>query len=119
MLEMYCLLYVWSVGPVGPGGGIYSIIEDVVCKVYLQKTDLEPNNSGYIQFCFSVSGPCRARAILISLFLRYPILHAPMFCHLPQGFQNCFCFCSTTFPSHVGTFFRLQWEFQWENDQNK
>ena len=48
-----------SVGPVGPGGGIYSIIEDVVCKVYLQKTDLEPNNSGYMQFCFSVSGPCR------------------------------------------------------------
>ena len=47
-----------SVGPVGPGGGIYSIIEDVVCKVYLQKTDLEPNNSGYMQFCFSVSGPC-------------------------------------------------------------
>ena len=45
-----------SVGPVGPGGGIYSIIEDVVCKVYLQKTDLEPNNSGYMQFCFSVSG---------------------------------------------------------------
>ena len=49
-----------SVGPVGPGGGIYSIIEDVLCKVYLQKTDLEPNNSGYMQFCFSVSGPCRA-----------------------------------------------------------
>ena len=49
-----------SVGPVGPGGGIYSIIEDVVCKVYLQKTDLEPNNSGYMQFCVSVSGPCRA-----------------------------------------------------------
>ena len=23
-----------SVGPVGPRGGIYSIIEDVVCKVY-------------------------------------------------------------------------------------
>ena len=54
------------------------------------------------------------RVILISLFLRYPILHAPTFCHLPQGFQNCFCFCSTTFPSHVGTFFRLQWESQWE-----
>ena len=64
-------------------------------------------------------GHCSIRVILISLFLRYPILHAPMFCHLPQGFQNCFCFCSTTFPSHVGTFFRLQWEFQWENDQNK
>ena len=50
-----------SVGPVGPRGGIYSIIEDVVCKVYLQKTDLEPNNSGYMQFCFSVSGPCQAQ----------------------------------------------------------
>ena len=55
-----CTVYFMSVGPVGPGGGIYSIIEDVVCKVYLQKTDLEPNNSGYMQFCFSVSGPCRA-----------------------------------------------------------
>ena len=49
-----------SVGPVGPGGGIYSIIEDAECKVYFQKTDLEPNNSGYMQFCFSVSGLCRA-----------------------------------------------------------
>ena len=27
--------------PVGPEGGICSIIEDVVCKVYFQKTDLE------------------------------------------------------------------------------
>ena len=26
-----------SVGPVGPGGGIYSIIEDVVFKVYFKK----------------------------------------------------------------------------------
>ena len=24
-----------------PGGGIYSIIEDVVCKLYFQKTDVE------------------------------------------------------------------------------
>ena len=23
-----------SVGPVGPGGGIYTIIEDIVCKVH-------------------------------------------------------------------------------------
>ena len=59
------------------------------------------------------------RGILISQSLRYPILHAPKFCHLVHWFQNCFCFCSTTFPSHVGTIFRLQWEFQWENDQNK
>jgi hypothetical protein len=50
-----------SVGPVGPGGGIYSIIEDVVCKVYLQKTDLEPNSSGYMQFFFLSLGPVGPR----------------------------------------------------------
>ena len=27
-----------SVGPVGPGGGIYSIIEDNLCPVYLLET---------------------------------------------------------------------------------
>ena len=32
MMDMYVKFK--SVGPVGPGGGIYSIIEDVVCKVY-------------------------------------------------------------------------------------
>ena len=42
---------------------------------------------------------------LFYLFSEIIFLHAPKFCHLPQGFQNCFCFCSTTFPSHVGTFF--------------
>ena len=57
------------------------------------------------------------RGILILTFSEIIILHAPKFCHFPQGFQNCFCFRSATFPSHVGTFFRLQWEFQWENDQ--
>ena len=49
-----------SVGPVGSGGGIYSIIEDAECKVYFQKTDLEPNNSGYMHmfFClWALSGP--------------------------------------------------------------
>ena len=30
-----------SVGLLGPGGGIYSIIGDVVCKVYFQKSGLE------------------------------------------------------------------------------
>ena len=59
MMDMYVKFM--SVGPVGPRGGIYSIIEDVVCKVYLQKTDLEPNNSGYMQFClclWALSGDC-------------------------------------------------------------
>ena len=59
-----------SVGPVGPRGGIYSIIEDVVCKEYFQKQTLHTtlstieyipppgptgptdiNKTGYIQDC--------------------------------------------------------------------
>ena len=32
-LWIYAVLLL-SVGPVGPGGGIYSIIDYVVCKVY-------------------------------------------------------------------------------------
>ena len=50
-----------SVGPVGPGGGIYSIIEDVVFKVYLKKKQIwRPDNLGYMQFCLCLwarSGP--------------------------------------------------------------
>ena len=69
--------------------------------------------------CSRGRGGWWSRAILISQSLKYYVLHAPKFCHLVHWFQNCFCFCSATFPSHVGTFFRLQWEFQWGNDQNK
>ena len=32
MMDMYVKFM--SVGPVGPGGGIYTIIEDIVCKVH-------------------------------------------------------------------------------------
>ena len=40
-----------SVGPVRPrGGGIYSIIGDVVCKAYVLRTGLKPNNCGYESF---------------------------------------------------------------------
>ena len=47
-----------SVGPVGPGGGIYSIIEDVVCKEYFLKTDLEAKQSGQFCIClWALSGP--------------------------------------------------------------
>ena len=46
-------------------------------------------------------------------------MHAPKLIYFTHRFQNYFCFCSRTFPSHVGTIFRLQWEFQWENDQKK
>ena len=50
-----------SVNPVGPGGGVYSIVEVVVYKVYFQKNQIwRPNNNGYIQFClclWALSGP--------------------------------------------------------------
>ena len=43
-----------------PGGGINSIIDDVVYKVYFQKLIWRPNNRGYMQYCFclwALSGP--------------------------------------------------------------
>ena len=42
--------------------------------------------------------------ILTSKSLRNPILHAPKACSVVHWLHICFCFCSTTFPSHVGTF---------------
>ena len=36
-LWIYAILLM-SVGPVGPGGGTYSIIEDSLCQVYLLET---------------------------------------------------------------------------------
>ena len=49
-----------SVGPVGPRGGIYPIIDDVVCKVNFQKLIWRPNINGYMQLClclWALSGP--------------------------------------------------------------
>ena len=57
----------------------------------------------------------RIRGILIQKISEFPIGHAAKLFPLLHWFQNCFCFCSTTFPSHVGNFFGLQWEYQWEN----
>ena len=38
-----CSFVFLSVGPVRPrGGGIYSIIEDVVCQAYVLRTGLKP-----------------------------------------------------------------------------
>ena len=39
--------------------------------------------------------------------------------HFLHWFRNTFCFWFSSTPSAVSNFFRLQWEFQWENDQNK
>ena len=52
--------------------------------------------------------PCRHRVVgwfLLRKFIKFWIWHAAMFFPLLHWFQNCFCFRSGTFPSHVGTFF--------------
>ena len=49
----------------------------------------------------------------------FQLLHGFKLFHLVSDFQNRFCFWCTTFPSAVRKIFRLQWEFQWENDQNQ
>ena len=41
-----------SVGPFGPGGGIYSSTEEFFVQSQFSKNDLEANNRGYMQFCF-------------------------------------------------------------------
>merc|ERR1712016_422592 len=56
---------------------------------------------------------------LFSKISETPIVHVPKLFPLLHWSQNTFCFFSSSTPSHVGKFFRLQWEFQWENDQNK
>ena len=63
-------------------------------------------------------------SVLVGWFLFSKIsetyfVHVPKLFPLLHWFQNTFCFLSSSTPSHVGKFFRLQWEFQWENDQNK
>ena len=54
-----------SVGPVGPGGGIYPIIYDVVCKVNFQKLIWRPNINGYMQLCLCLWA--------LSLFFKYTL----------------------------------------------
>ena len=44
---------------------------------------------------------------LFSKISEFPIVHVPKLFPLVHKFQNYFCFCSRTFPSHGGSFFRL------------
>ena len=37
---------------------------------------------------------------------KFVLLHVPKLCSFTCSFQNCFCFCCRTIPSHVGIFFR-------------
>ena len=59
------------------------------------------------------------RVILIEKSFLDQIVHVPKLFSLLHWSQNIFCFLCSSTPSHVGKFFWLQWEFQWENDQNK
>ena len=48
---------------------------------------------------------CGVGGLFLNLFFsEILILHIPKLCSLVYCFQNCFCFLSTTFPFHVGTF---------------
>ena len=60
-----------------------------------------------------------SRVILILKILLLQLLHGFKLFHLVSHFQNSFCFWCTTLPSAVCKIFQLQWEFQWENDQNQ
>ena len=68
---------------------------------------------------FQVDRRVCGRAILIEKSYLDQIVHVPKLFSLLHWSQNIFCFLCSSTPSHVGKFFRLQWEFQWENDQNK
>merc|ERR1712004_401146 len=74
----------------GPrGGGIYSIIEDVVCQAYVLRIGSKTNNCGYMQFClclWSLSGPGVGYIQLLrTVCVKYICLkHIPMR-HLPIG----------------------------------
>ena len=56
---------------------------------------------------------------LFSKISEIPFVHVPKLFPLLHWFQNTFCFLCSSTPSHGDRFFRIQWEFQWENDQNK
>ena len=56
---------------------------------------------------------------LLRFFIFFCLGHTCKLFHFVHWFQNSFCFCSKTFPSHGGNFFWLQWELQWENRKKK
>ena len=49
--------------------------------------------------------------LLIGQSLKFQILHAAKLFPFAHWFQNCFCFCSRTFPSHVNNFFYFNGNF--------
>ena len=71
------------------------------------------------RFSFSSRTPCSLGWFLFSKNSEIPFVYVPKLFPLLHWFQNTFCFLSSSTPSHVGNFFWLQWEFQWENDKNK
>ena len=45
-------------------------------------------------------------------------VHAPKMSQFFHRFQNCFCFCSRTFPSYVGTFFCFNGNYNGKTAKN-
>ena len=78
-----------------------------------------PTNTTSATTATTTTTPPSTRVILIGKSFLDQIVHVPMLFSLLHWSQNIFCFLCSSTPSHVGNFFRLQWEFQWENDQNK
>ena len=99
-----CSFVFLSVGPVRPrGGGIYSIIEDVVCKAYVLRTGLKPNNCGYMQFClclWALSGPGVGYIQLLrTVCVKYICLKLA---HMgPEGVRNFFFKFYTCSKAHL------------------
>ena len=62
---------------------------------------------------------CLTRVILIEKSFLDQIVHVPKLFSLLHWSQNIFCFLCSSTPSHGDSIYRLQWEFQWENEQNK
>ena len=91
-----------------------------------QKKDKNSLNGVQYHHCIIVqmfSSSCRymfTRAILILTFFQ-----KSLFCIFPSfatwftGFRTVFVFALQPFLPMWVLFFRLQWEFQWENDQNQ
>ena len=56
-----------SVGPFGPGGGIYSSTEDVLCRVNFTKNDLEAKQSWIYAVLLLSVGPVGPGGVIYSI----------------------------------------------------
>ena len=106
---------------------LYSLASIWKCKRLSDPHQLEIHQQGFsfIAWClidkfFSiVVAWCANRVILIEKSLEFWFWHAAKLFSLLHWFQNCFCFRSRTFPSHVGTFFCSPVDLECENSPKR